>query len=428
MKIVSIIGRENVGKSTIFNKITAGNNSITSKISGTTSDIKYMEVKIKNFYFLIADTFGIKCSNPVKCKCKKILHLKKLIKLSEIILFVLDVKAGLLKLDQEIFYFIKKNNKNILLVINKIDSIKNLDLFEFYSFGINNLFPISSEFNIGIDKLINFFKNKLNIKKKKLFLERDEKDIIKISVVGYVNSGKSTLVNNILGEERVLTNKRPNTTHDSIYTPFKYLNQRYIIIDTAGICKKKRKDFLYKKYLKETIFSINFSDVVLIVLDASKNLSKKELLIIKYVLKKNKIVLILVNKIDLINKKDHSNFKNYIKFKLKFLKIKYLYFISAISSNKLTKILKVAKKIYSSINLCFDNLKSILNLSLKKTIYKNVVKIKFIKLKKKVPLVIKIYGKNVSSINKSNIKFICRFIRRKLILYNFPIKIKLFEY
>lgn len=233
--IVAIVGRPNVGKSTFFNTIVGRRVSIVKNEPGVTRDRIYADAEWSGFSFSVVDTGGLDVKNKDDFQNNITKQAEIAIELADVVLFFVDGKEGLLPADYDVAEFLRKYNTPVVLVVNKIDNNEIEKTYEFYSLGLGEPMPISSELNKGIgdllDRTVSHFKTKIDPTK--------EEGKIKIAIVGKPNAGKSSILNSLLGENRVMVSDVAGTTRDAINTPFKYNKKDYILIDTAGIRRKR---------------------------------------------------------------------------------------------------------------------------------------------------------------------------------------------
>lgn len=412
MKFI-LIGRSNVGKSTIFNKIIKKNKAIISNTLFFTKDINKEYFKWNKKYHIIYDTAGI------NFKKKNIKKINNKIKSIDIILFIVSLKEGLLQEDKEIFNYIKLYNKKIFLIINKTDNNFSYNLYEFYNLGIKNFFYTSAINNIGI----NFFLKKIFLKIKNVTnnIKKNKKNILKISIIGRQNVGKTTLFNTLLNKNKNIINDKAGTTVDSINSIYNKYNLYFLLYDTPGIFKKKKKK-IDNIIFKNTLKTIKNSNICLFIIDFKLGFLKEEFYILKYIIKYYKLTIIIFNKIDLIKKKKILKIKK--KYEL-FLKKKNIYknikiiYICAKKKKYNYKIIKNIKMLLYIIKYKIKkkNIKNIIN-NINKIYKKKIIVSNIIQSKKKKQFILKILYNNI--IKKKQKIYICNYIK-KYINYNYPI-------
>ena len=351
--LVLLVGRPNVGKSTIFNKIMGTGIAHTSKNAGTTIDVNIKATSYMGTDFLIADSggFNLDPDNEIEKKIKEIVS--KYAEKSGLILLVVDYKTGLIPEDMEIYRYFIKSHAKIFLVINKVDSIKDVEnsLSEFSRIGGIKKFPLSAEnslwFNELLDAVIEEKKSAGAIFNKQK--QKTNEETIKIAIVGKPNSGKSTYINAILKEELIFVDEKPGTTRDSIDTEINYKNKKIVLIDTAGIRKRSKLNFNSEGFQKQTLLAIKRADVVAIFIDISEGITHEDLSLLKLANTEKKQFLIAFTKWDLINDEYKKiSLNKEIEYGLKeFGSFPYL-FISSIKTKNIYKLIDLCAEIYLS--------------------------------------------------------------------------------
>ncbi|MEO0231329.1 MAG: ribosome biogenesis GTPase Der [candidate division WOR-3 bacterium] len=292
--VVLIVGRVNVGKSTIFNRIAKKNLSIFHKRPGITRDPIEKIINYKDKSFLLVDTGGLFSDDILKEEINK--KIDEFFKKADIFLFVMDAKDGFTPYDEEILKRLRKEGKKIIGVVNKIDSSKRAPDEEFYKTGLDEIFFISAEHKIGIDSLLERI-----IEIKGVPFKEEEKSKIKVIIVGRPNVGKSSLFNLLVGEERAIVAPMPGTTRDVI----EKIKEEFIFIDTAGIKKRYKDEIEYYSYLK-TERTIKWADCALLLIDAKEGLTKMDKKIFSLLEEEGRGIIILLNKIDLLKKEERK--------------------------------------------------------------------------------------------------------------------------
>ncbi len=314
---IAIIGRPNVGKSTLFNALIRKKKAIVSNISGVTIDRNYGIGKINDIHFNLIDTAGI--IDRVIDKDDFIIQTLKAVEDADLIFFVTDYSSGILPHDFELSSILRKKQKKVIHLVNKFD-VKNNNFSdkEAMKIGFKEIIYISSEHKEGFNEIYNSLIKIENFSKteNKLFSRINNSHQINISFIGKPNSGKSSLINSIIGNNRLVTGSKAGLTRDSIHIPFSYRNKKFSLIDTAGMRKKSRvNNHLEKQSISKSMLAIRMSDVVILVLDSKEKLNKQDLILAKRAIDYGKSVVIALNKWDLI--KNKINFKKYFIEKIK---------------------------------------------------------------------------------------------------------------
>lgn len=343
--LVAIVGRPNVGKSTFFNKVVGKRISIVEDKPGVTRDRLYADAEWCGHAFTLVDTGGIE----IKSNDRMWQHIKKqaeiAVDLADVIVFFVDGKQGLIPEDYDVADYLRMSRKPIVLAVNKIDNNEQELIYDFYSLGIGDPIGISAEQSKGIgdilDEIISKFKNKVEP------TENDE--VLNIAVVGKPNAGKSSLVNKILGYERVIVSDVAGTTRDAIDTTFSWNGRKFNIIDTAGMRRKSNIDDEVEQYsVIRSLYAIRRADVVLVVIDSSETVSEQDVRICGYVHEQGKPSLVLMNKWDTVEKDTYTvnKFKKDLDEKLKFMDYYVPLFISAKTGQRLDRVMGGILEVY----------------------------------------------------------------------------------
>ena len=345
--IIAVVGRPNVGKSTLFNRLIGKRQAITDETSGVTRDRHYGKSTWNGFDFSVIDTGGYVTNSEDVFEEEINKQVMLAIDESDVILFLVDVKNGITDLDESIGKLLKRTKKPVMLVVNKVDnSAQHNDTFEFYSLGLGDLYPISSTNGSGTGDLLDEVVKHFNTKD-------DEEDlgIPKYAIVGRPNAGKSSLINALVGEDRNIVTDVAGTTRDSIHTRYTKFNQDFLIIDTAGLRKKtKVTDDLEFYSVMRAVRSIEESDVCLLMIDATRGLEAQDLNIFYLIEKNKKGVVVIVNKWDLIEKDTHTTkeFEEKIRAKLAPFNDVPIIFTSALTKQRIHKVLETAIEVYEN--------------------------------------------------------------------------------
>lgn len=345
--VVALVGRPNVGKSTIFNRLVGKKMAIIEDTPGVTRDRLYGNVKYGNFDYHLIDTGGIDLANELFNESIKA-QAELAIDEADTIIFVVDGKEGLTANDYVVRDMLLKANKKVIVAINKTDSKLFKDhMYDFYELGFDTYINVSGEQNIGIYELQEAITKDFNE------LEQDEydSDVVKFCVIGRPNVGKSSLVNAILNEERVIVGDTAGTTRDAIDSTFNYHGKEYVVIDTAGMRKRGKIYENIEKYsLLRAMKAIDRSDVCLIVLNAEEGIIEHDKHIAGYALEAGKAVVIVVNKWDTIDNKDSAikEFTNLIRNNFQFMTYAPIVFLSALTKKRIHTLMPTILKCYEN--------------------------------------------------------------------------------
>ena len=341
--LIAIVGRPNVGKSTFFNKVIGRKLSITENRPGVTRDRIYASAEWRGKPFTLVDTGGIELKSEDVMWKQIAAQAKLAVETADVILVFVDGKEGLTSSDYDVADYLRRSRKPVILVVNKLDEYSQDKLFEFYSLGLGEPFGISAEHSRGIgdvlDEAVSNFEEG----------EEEQSDALRIAVVGKPNAGKSSLVNRILGEERTIVTDIAGTTRDAIDTPFERDGEKYVIIDTAGIRRKRSVEDNVEYYSVLRAFdAVRRADVAVLVVDAVEGLTEQDVRIIGMVHEEGKPSVIVMNKWDLVEKDTHTieTFEAKLKEDLKFMDYFKSVYISAKTGQRAEKVLKLAREAY----------------------------------------------------------------------------------
>ena len=422
---VSLVGRTNVGKSSIFNKLAKSKSALVSEFEGLTRDIKTATIRKDNKTINLVDTGGFYTSKDDNFEEMILAKAFEAIELSQIILFVVDKKFGISPYDKEIASIIRKSNKKVILVINKIDvkTVEGTSIFD--EFGFNEKIEVSSEHNINITDLKNLIFSKIDQDEEIL-----EEELPKICVMGKPNVGKSSTINSIINQEKMIVSNVPGTTIDSVDTKISYKGKDYLFIDTAGIRRKNKTVSKEEKFsvIKSLESNLN-ADLAIMMLDASSFLLDQDRKLIEKARDNGRAIIVVVNKTDLLDKDEKSEIENILKTDPMFVGLPCC-FISAKKREGLKhlfdniyRVLENAKK-----NITTNKLNNILRKAMeaKSIPFKGKFrpKIRFVHQGGKNPHVITVHGNSLEKIEGSYKRFLVNFYQKKLNLLGITIKLK----
>ena len=350
--IVAVVGRPNVGKSTLFNSLCGQQISIVKDTPGVTRDRIYAEVSWLNHNFTLIDTGGIEPDTGDIILAQMREQAEIAIETADVIIFMTDVKQGLVDSDSKVADMLRRSHKPVILVVNKVDSFEKMmpDVYEFYNLGIGDPIPVSAASKLGIgDMLDEVVKN---------FPEGtdtgEEDDRPKIAIVGKPNVGKSSIINKLIGNNRVIVSDIAGTTRDAIDTPVVYNKKEYVFIDTAGLRRKNKiKEEIERYSIIRTVAAVERADIVVIVIDATEGVTEQDAKIAGIAHERGKGIIIAVNKWDAIEKNDKTIYEhtNKIRQTLSFMSYAEILFISAKTGQRLNKLYELIDTIIESQNL-----------------------------------------------------------------------------
>ena len=337
--IVAIVGRPNVGKSTLFNALAGENISIVKDTPGVTRDRIYADVEWLNYTFTLIDTGGIEPDSNDIILSQMREQAQIAIDTADVILFMVDVKQGLVDSDSKVADMLRRSHKPVILTVNKVDSHEKYmaDVYEFYNLGIGDPYPISSVNKQGLGDLL----DQVIAQFPESDMQDEEDDRPKIAVVGKPNVGKSSIINKLLGENRVIVSNIAGTTRDAIDTEVKWNGKEYVFIDTAGLRRKNKiKEELERYSIIRTVTAVERADVVVVVIDAVEGVTEQDAKIAGIAHDRGKGILVCVNKWDAIEKDDKTiyRYSNKVKEILSFMPYAEIMFVSAETGQRLPKL------------------------------------------------------------------------------------------
>ena len=345
--LVAIVGRPNVGKSTLFNKIAGRKISITENRPGVTRDRLYADAVWRGKRFTVVDTGGIELKSTDTMWREILRQADAAIDVAQVIIWMVDGKEELTASDKDVAEKMRRCRKPVILCVNKIDNFSQDKLFEYYSLGLGEPFAVSAEHSQGVgdllDEVVSYFESG----------EEEDSERLKIAVVGKPNAGKSSLTNRLLGFERTIVTDIAGTTRDAIDTPFEVEGQKYLLIDTAGIRRKKNvtDDVEYYSVLR-AFDAVRRADVCLLVVDSTEGLTEQDVKIIGYVHEQGKPSVIVMNKWDLIEKDTRTvnRFEEKLKADLSFMDYYLSVYISAKTGQRADRVLSLARRAFENAN------------------------------------------------------------------------------
>lgn len=346
--IVAIVGRPNVGKSTLFNKITGKRISIVEDTPGITRDRIYADAEWVGREFTLIDTGGIEPSKNDEILTQMRGQANLAIDMADVILFMVNIKEGMTAADSDVAAILQRCGKPVILVCNKVDAPGNppMEMYEFYNLGVGEPYPVSSVHGLGVgdllDEVISHFPEDADF-------EEDD-DAISVAVIGKPNAGKSSLINRILGEERVIVSNIAGTTRDAIDSTYEYNGQKYVFIDTAGMRKRGKISENVERYsVVRALSAVDRADVCLIIVDATEGVTEQDTKIAGYAHDNGKASIIVVNKWDIVDKETNTmkNFQMRIKEGFNFMMYAPSAFISAKTGQRVDTLFDMINSAYA---------------------------------------------------------------------------------
>ena len=350
--VVAIVGRPNVGKSTLFNVIAGDTISIVKDTPGVTRDRIYADCTWLNMNFTLIDTCGIEPDSSDIILSQMREQAEIAIATADVIVFIVDVRQGLVDADSKVADMLRKSHKPVILAVNKVDSLAKFgnDVYEFYNLGIGDPIPVSGASRLGIGDLLDEVVKHFDASQ----MEEEEDDRPRIAVVGKPNVGKSSLINKLLGENRVIVSNIAGTTRDAVDTEIIHNGVPYVFIDTAGLRRKNKiKEDLERYSIIRTVTAVDRADVVIIVIDAKEGITEQDAKIAGIAHERGKGIIVAVNKWDAIEKNDKTiyQYTNKLKETLSFMPYAEYIFISAETGQRLPKLFELIDAVRQNQNM-----------------------------------------------------------------------------
>lgn len=347
--IVAVVGRPNVGKSTLFNKLAGERISIVQDTPGVTRDRIYADVEWLSHRFTLIDTGGME-PNAEDVILRQILQQAEIaIETADVIIFVCDIKQGVIDDDMQVANILRRTKKPVVLAINKVDDMRrdNLDIYEFFSLGIGEPIPISAGQMLGLGDLLDAVTQEFPDED----VEEENDEEIKVAIIGKPNVGKSSLINKILGEDRLIVSNIPGTTRDAIDTPIEVEGQKFVFIDTAGMRRKSKiKEEIERFSIIRAVAAVERCDVAILVIDANEGITDQDTKIAGIAHERGKAAIVAVNKWDSIEKDDKTmnKFLKDIGNELAYMPYAPRVFISAVTGQRIPKMLETIKTVHEN--------------------------------------------------------------------------------
>ena len=430
--VIAIVGRPNVGKSTLFNRLTQSRSALVADEPGVTRDRQYSEIHIEGRRFLLIDTGGFMEATEDPLAPLLVAQVMQAIKEADYLLFVVDGRVGLQRDDYAIADQLRRSNKPVTIVVNKIENeAGEMAASEFYQLGWSAVQTISAQHGRGIKAL--------GATLSQYFSKQPEPDTlpaetsgIKIAVMGRPNVGKSTLVNRLLGEDRVIVYDSPGTTRDSIYIPFQRKNKNYVLIDTAGIRRRARvHDFVEKISIVKSIQAAHQADVVIFLIDAKTNVNEQDMRLLHLILEVGTPIILAINKWDIATKEERESLNQAIDRRLGFVDFAPRYFISAAKGTGIHSLYKAVHMLYDAVHqeVSTGQLTRVLEKAVADheppLVKGRRIRLRYAHLTNRHPLTILVHGKQTQSLPDSYVRYLSHCFRKALYLTGIPIHIKL---
>lgn len=453
---IALVGRPNVGKSTLFNKLTRTQDALVADLPGLTRDRQYGDGKVGGWPYLLVDTGGLSGA-PETLDAAMADQTLSAVCEADLVLFLVDGRSGLVAIDEDIADILRRQAKHVVLCVNKIDGIgEDKAQLEFHQLGFESMVPIAASHNRGIHQLVDELADYFNVPenerieptRKRRFkrgknadgspTEDDrpefgprENEELKITFVGRPNVGKSTLINRLLGEQRVIAYDQPGTTRDSVSIPFEQGGKEYTLIDTAGVRRRGKVSEKVEIFsIIKTLQAIDNSNVCVMLLDGSDSVTDQDLSLLSYIIDKGRALVVAVNKWDSLDSKQRDAVREDLERKVDFLKFTRIHFISALQGSGVGDLFKSVNKAYTSAfsNLSTPQLTRMLEVVVAQhqppMVNGRRIKLRYAHQGGQNPPIIVVHGKQALKVPKSYQRYLVNYFTKALKLFGTPLRIE----
>ncbi len=435
LPVIALVGRPNVGKSTLFNRLTKSRDALVANLPGLTRDRQYGQAKLKGQKFIVVDTGGI-AGDEEGIDGLMAEQSLQAIEEADIVLFLVDARTGMTGADEFVSEHLRRQNKPVLMLVNKVDGVhEEAAMAEYFSLGYEHVLPMAAAHGRGVNGVIENIFEQLELEEVDPDAEPEEiAKGVKLSIVGRPNVGKSTLVNRFLGEDRVVVYDMPGTTRDSIYIEMERRDKNYTLIDTAGVRRRgKVKEAVEKFSVLKTLQAINDSNVAIMVMDAREPITDQDLSLISYIVDAGRSMVIAINKWDGMTEEDRDEVKSEIDRRLGFIDFAKIHFISALHGSNVGHLWESVDEAWESaqVEMSASQLTALLEEAYEKhqpaMASGRRVKLRYAHPGGHNPPIIVIHGNQCKKLPESYKRYLINFFRNKLKLIGTPIRLELKE-
>lgn len=429
--VIALVGRPNVGKSTLFNRLTNSRQALVLNEPGVTRDRQFGQGKLGDKPYIVIDTGGI-IDHPLEEIDKATLKQShQAISEASILFFVVDTKDGLTPFDLQLAKALRKHNKTIILVMNKLDGAPtDMAKMEFSPLGFTHMFATTASQNWGIESLVTHALSQVECDDETPIESLENNPLPKVAIIGRPNVGKSTLVNRMLGEERVIVCDYPGTTRDSIYISMERMGKQYTLIDTAGVRRKRSVHEVVEKFsVVKTLQAIKDANVVILAFDAREGLTDQDLSLIDFTIEAGSGLIICANKWDGMASEDKDYVKKQLAQRLRFADFVPIHYISALHGTGVGDLFKIINRVYqcATIELSTTQVTDILNRALEAhqppLVHGRRIKLRYAHCGGHNPPTIIIHGNQTEDLPQSYQRFLAKYYMKVLKLIGTPVKI-----
>jgi len=428
--VIALVGRPNVGKSTLFNKLTRSRDALVADLPGLTRDRKYGDGVVGGYDYIVIDTGGLSGEDEV-LDARMATQTMQAVEEADAVLFLVDGRGGATPADAEIARELRRLGKRVHLVVNKVDGIgEEQASSDFYALGLGEPYAVAAAHNRGVRSMMEHLGEALGwAPAGEEAAARD--DSVRIAVVGRPNVGKSTLINHLLGEERLVAYDMPGTTRDSIFVPFERHGRRYTLIDTAGVRRRGKIGEVVEKFsVIKTLQSIDAANVALVLIDAREGISDQDLNLIGYVIDAGRAVVVALNKWDDVDEEARQQLRRDLQRRLAFLDFTRIHMISALTGSGVGDVLKSVNRAYKSamVDMSTPQLTRMLEYAIEQhqppLVRGRRIKLRYAHQGGSNPPIVIIHGRQVDEIPKTYKRYLSKFFQSELHLFGTPLRVE----
>ncbi len=434
--VIALVGRPNVGKSTLFNKLTRTQDALVADMPGLTRDRQYGDGRVGGWPYLLVDTGGLSGEEHV-LDARMADQTLEAVKEADLVVFMVDGRAGLNPVDEEIADLLRRQAGPVVLCVNKIDGVgEDKALLDFYALGIEHVTPVAASHNRGVASLMELVAEALGLDTEALIEEAKladnaHEDEIRIAFVGRPNVGKSTLINRLVGEDRVIAYDLPGTTRDAVAIPFTRAEKSYTLIDTAGVRKRgKVSDKVEIFSVIKTLQAIDKCNVCIVLIDASDGVTEQDLHLLGYAIEKGRALVVAVNKWDTLTAEQREDVKEGLERRVEFLRFTRIHFISALHGSGVGDLFKSINKAYASafMKLSTPKLTRLLEVAISKhqppMVNGRRIKLRYAHQGGSNPPIIIVHGNQTSKVPASYQRYLMNYFVKVLRMFGTPLRLE----
>jgi len=434
--VIALVGRPNVGKSTLFNKLTRTQDALVADLPGLTRDRQYGDGRVGDWPYLVIDTGGLS-GEPDSLDAKMADQTLEAVREADLVVFMVDGRTGINPVDEEIADMLRRQAGPVLLCVNKIDGVgEDKAMLDFYALGFNATVPVAASHNRGVKSLVDECAQVLGIdeaelQSSELHGESERNKDIRIAFVGRPNVGKSTLINRLVGEDRVIAYDKPGTTRDAVAIPFERAGKQYKLIDTAGVRRRGKISEKVEIFsVIKTLQAIDRCNVCVVLIDAEDGATEQDLHLLGYAIEKGRALIVAINKWDALDSEQREDAREQLERKVEFLRFTRIHFISALQGSGVGDLFKSINKAYASafMDMPTPKLTRLIEVAVQQhqppLVNGRRIKLRYAHQGGVNPPVIVVHGTQAEKIPKSYQRYLVNYFTKALRMFGTPLRIE----